>query len=79
MTNEERYDLIFKDTFNVNDDALNQTFTFRNVNQWDSVAHMSLVSKLEDTFDVLLESNDILHFESYENGKIILRRLGVEI
>ena len=33
---------------------------------------MNLVDELEDTFNVLLEPDDILCYGSYENGKRIL-------
>ena len=38
-----------------------------------------LISELEDAFDIMFESEDILHYGSYENGKAILRKYGVEI
>lgn len=44
-----------------------------------SVAHLNLISELEDTFDTMLETEDILHYGSYLNGLEILRRNGVEI
>jgi acyl carrier protein len=47
------------------------------VPQWDSVAHLSLISELEEAFDVMLEADDILHYGSYENGKMILEKYGI--
>ena len=79
MTNLEKYNKIFVDALGVKEAALNDSFTFKNVPQWDSVAHLSLISELEDTFDVMFESEDILHYGSYENGKKILKKYGVEI
>ncbi len=46
---------------------------------WDSVGHMSLVAALEDTFDVMLEMDDIVDLSSFEKGKEILRKYDVEI
>ncbi len=79
MSNLEKYDQIFMDVLGVNKDALNESFTFKAVPQWDSVAHLSLISELEDAFDVMFESEDILHYGSYENGKIILQKMGILI
>ncbi|MBR2529114.1 MAG: acyl carrier protein [Blautia sp.] len=79
MSNLEKYNRIFTDVLGVGEAVLNDSFTFKAVSQWDSVAHLSLISELEDAFDVMFESEDILHYESYENGKKILRRYGVEI
>ena len=65
------------DVLGVDESVLNDKFTFKAVPQWDSVAHLSLVSKLEDAFDIMLESDDILHFESYENGQSIMMKNGI--
>lgn len=79
MTNLEKYNQVFMRVLGVNEAALNEAFTFKAVPQWDSVAHLSLISELEETFDVMFESEDILHYGSYENGKKILGRYGVSI
>lgn len=79
MTNLEKYNKIFMDVLGVNETALNESFTFRAVPQWDSVAHLSLISELEDAFDVMFDSEDILHYESYLNGmKILKKKYGVD-
>ena len=78
-TNSEIYNKIFMDVLGVKESALNDSFTFKSVPQWDSVAHLSLISELEDAFDVMFESNDILHYGSYENGKIILEKYGISL
>lgn len=79
MTNFEKYKDVFVRIFGVNPDILDETFTFKDVDIWDSVAHLSLISELEEVFDVMFESEDILHFGSYENGINILRKYGIEI
>lgn len=79
MTNLDTYNRIFMEVLNVEEAALNGSFTFKNVPQWDSVAHLSLISELEDAFGVMFDAEDILHYGSYENGKKILARYGVEL
>ena len=78
MTNLEKYQNAFVETLGVSADVLNETFTFKDVPVWDSVAHLSLISMLEDEFDVMFEAEDILHYGSYLNGIEILKRYGVE-
>ena len=79
MTVLEKYNRCFTSIFGVKEEDLNDDFTFKDVAQWDSVAHLSLITELEDEFDILFDSDDILHFGSYENGKTILRKMGLEI
>ncbi len=78
MDNLNKYNQVFCETFGVSEDVLNDAFTFRAVPAWDSVAHLSLISNLEDEFDVMFDAEDILHYGSYLNGIEILKRYGVE-
>ena len=79
MTNLDKYNQVFINVLSARPEDLNASFTFRDVPQWDSVAHLTLISELEDAFDIMFDAEDILHYESYENGKTILRRMGIEI
>ncbi|MDO5390520.1 MAG: acyl carrier protein [Eubacteriales bacterium] len=77
MSNIEKYNEIFMRVLEVPVSVLDENFTFKDVPQWDSVAHLSLISELEDAFDVFFESDDVLHYGSYCNGIKILERYGV--
>lgn len=78
MTNLEKYNKIFVDMLSGDEAILNESFTFKDVPQWDSIAHLSLISELEETFDVIFDSEDILHYGSYLNGIKILEKYGVK-
>ena len=79
MNNLNKYNLIFMEVLGVKEEALNETFTFKAVPQWDSVAHLSLITALEDSCDIMFDSEDILNYGSYENGKKILEKYGVSM
>jgi acyl carrier protein len=55
------------------------TLAYRSVEEWDSIAHMILIAAIEDAFDIMLETQDVLDMSSYEEAKIILKRYGVEL
>ncbi len=76
--NLEKYKEIFKSVFGVKESDLNANFVFGAVESWNSLAHLTLISELEDAFDVLFETEDILHFGGYENGIKILQSYGVD-
>ena len=78
MNNLQAYQHVFMEAFGVEPEVLNDTFTFQTIQEWDSMAHMSLISQLEETFDVFFETEDILNYGSYLNGMEILRRYGIE-
>ncbi|SFD41776.1 acyl carrier protein [Ruminococcus albus] len=78
MSNIEKYQRVFCELFNVEIENLNEEFTFANIDQWDSMAHLTLINELEENFDVMFETDDILHFGGYLNGIEILKRYGIE-
>lgn len=77
MDHLNMYKKIFQDLFGVEDAALDETFNFKDIEAWDSLTHLSLISELEAAFDVMFETEDILHFGGYLNGMEILKRYGV--
>ena len=40
---------------------------------------MTLVAAIEDAFDIVLDTDDIITFDSFEKGKEILKKYEVEI
>lgn len=50
---------------------------YRGVPEWDSVAHMQLVAVIEDSFDIMLETEDVIGLSSFSAAKEILARYGV--
>ena len=79
MSNVESYNSAFKDAFDVSDDMLGADLVYQSIENWDSVGHMQLIAALEDTFDIMMEMDDIIDFSSYEVGKEILAKYDVVI
>jgi acyl carrier protein len=72
MTNLEKYNNVFIETLQVNAEQL-KGLQYQGVELWDSVGHMTLTAALEDAFDIMLETDDIIDFSSYEKGIEILK------
>lgn len=72
MTNLEKYNQIFADIFSVDESLLGPNFDSQHIDGWDSVRQLSLTAALEDAFDIMLDAEDIIDFNSYEKGKSIL-------
>ena len=77
MNNEQIYKNIFKNILGAKENDLGPNYTFKNVEEWDSLRHMTLITELEDAFDIMIDTDDILHFGSYLNGIKILEKYGV--
>ena len=79
MENIKKYNKIFTAVFNVNETDLNGDFSITSVDNWDSITQLTLVSELEDEFDIMLDTQDILEFQSYEEGKKIVKKYDIEL
>ncbi|WP_315451530.1 acyl carrier protein [uncultured Selenomonas sp.] len=77
MKNMEKYTQVFVEMFGKSVDEVKKLH-YQDIIEWDSVGHMTLVSSLEDTFDIMLETDDIIDFESYEKGIEILKKYNVD-
>lgn len=76
MTNLEKYNNVFMENLQIPEDKL-VGLTYQSVELWDSVGHMSLVAALEDEFDIMIDTDDIIDLSSYEKGKEILAKYEV--
>ena len=79
MNNLEKYDKAFTESFEITADQL-PGLKYQDIPAWDSVGHMSLIAALEDAFDIMMDTDDIIDLNSYEKGKEILAKAdyGVE-
>lgn len=76
MNNLEKYNQVFCETLQLTEDKL-VGLKYQDVELWDSVGHMTLVAALEDAFDIMMETDDIIDLSSYEKGKEILSKYDV--
>ena len=77
MSNKDKYDKIFKDTFEIEQDML-KGLEYNQIEAWDSIGHMELIAEFEDEWEIIMEMDDIIEISSYENGKEILKRYEVD-
>lgn len=71
MTNKTLYDNVFMETLEIGAQQLSG-LNYQDVPTWDSVGHMALMAALEEAFDIMMETDDIIDFNSYEKGMEIL-------
>ena len=51
---------------------------YNSIPEWDSVAHMTLIAALEDAYDILLETDDIIAMSSVGEIRAILKKYDVD-
>lgn len=79
MTNLEKYNEAFIKVLDVTKEDLEKNITYQSIATWDSIGHMSLIEELEDAFDIMMDTEDIIDLNSYEKGKEILAKYDIKI
>lgn len=71
MTNYEKYVNVFTEAFSVSAEEA-ENLEYQGITEWDSVGHMGLVAAIEDAFDIMMDTGDIIDLSSFAKGKEIL-------
>ena len=59
MSNSEKYLKVFVDTLEIRSEEA-EGLKYNSIANWDSVGHMNLVAALEDAFDIMMDTDDII-------------------
>tara|TARA_B110000902_G_C13758203_1_gene379484 strand:+ start:58 stop:300 length:243 start_codon:yes stop_codon:yes gene_type:complete len=78
MENLEKYKNVFIETFQIKENQL-EGLKYQDVDEWDSVGHMGLMTDLEEAFDIEMDIDDIIDFSSFEKGMEIVGKYNIVI
>jgi acyl carrier protein len=73
MTDTEKLDHAYRSSLGLGDDADLTDMAYGKTEGWDSVAHMQLVAAIETTFEIMMDTDDVVAMSSYQVSKRILR------
>lgn len=79
MSNLEKYNDIFVQVFGADIAQLGDNYSKETVPAWDSVHQLNIISLMEETFDLMLDPEDIMACTSYNAGKEILDKNDIEL
>jgi acyl carrier protein len=74
MNNSIKYKQSFAEALNVKIDVIKESLKYNEIDEWDSIGHMTLISKLEEEFNISMETDDIVNFDSFKTGIDILKK-----
>lgn len=77
MQNLEQYAQCFRRAFHLEDSQDVEAFAYQENPQWDSVGHLTLITEIENTFEIQLEVDDVIDFSSFDEGQKIIEKYGV--
>ena len=78
MSNEAILRAIFSESLAISTEEVIDSLEYNTIPKWDSLGHMSIVAKIEDTFNIMLDTDDILDMNSFGKAKEILSKYDIE-
>ena len=77
MSNKKKYQDIFIKTLSINGKKFDENIKYNEIPEWDSIGHMTLISGLEEEFNISMETDDIVDFSSFKKGVEILKKYSI--
>lgn len=77
--NLEKLTTAFATASNIDIQIVQDDLAYNTIPQWDSTAHMALIAELEDIFDIMLDTDDIIDMSSVAKAKEIIQKYGVSL
>ncbi len=75
----EKLTKCFVDALNIPTEEITDALAYQSIPEWDSIAHMALVAALEEAFDIMLDTDDIIGMSSVAVAKEILAKYGITV
>jgi len=77
-TDEKLKDILAK-VLLIDNSKISDGMSRKNVEEWDSMAHLMLVSEIESAFEVTMDDDDIMEIQTVGDIKKTLKKLGITI
>ena len=78
MSSTEQLRTAFAESLGIELVQVLDSLSYNSIPQWDSTAHMILIAELENSFNVMLDTDDIIDMSSVAMAKEILGKYDIE-
>lgn len=68
--------LAFAKALGIPPEQITDDLRYASIPQWDSIAHMSVISALEEQFGVMIDMDDVIDMNSVGKAREILGKYG---
>lgn len=69
---------IFAEVFAIPEKTVNDALALRDISSWDSMSHMMLIARVEETFSVEFTGDEIADFRSVADIREALSRRAIK-
>ena len=78
MNNEQKLRGIFAESLGIDISQVTDELAYNTIPEWDSIAHMALISEIDEAFDTMLDTDDVLDMSTFAKAKEILTKYDIE-
>lgn len=71
---EQKLKLVFASSLGIDESLVHDGLRYAEIPEWDSVAHMALVASIENEFDIMIDTEDVIDMSSFEKAKQIVAK-----
>jgi acyl carrier protein len=65
---------VFSEALDLPQEQVTDELSYNTTAQWDSVAHMALIAAIEEAFDILIDTNDVIDMSSFAKAAEIVAK-----
>jgi len=76
--NEKKLREAFASGLSLPEADINEDLQYATSQGWDSIAHMALIASLDSTFDIMIDTDDVIDLSSYPKAREILTKYGIQ-
>ncbi|HEX8015772.1 MAG TPA: acyl carrier protein [Flavobacterium sp.] len=77
MNNLHKLKQAFSEGLSISIDDVHEDLSYLEIVEWDSMSHLFLVKEIENSFDIVVGTEDILEMNSFKNIKEVLGKFQI--
>ncbi len=71
---EQKLKAVFAESLGISEDIVTDTLTYAMIPEWDSIAHMAMIAAIEDRFQIMIETEDVIDMSNFAKAKEIVAK-----
>ena len=78
MSNTDKLLSVFSESLDIAIETVVDDLKYNTIVEWDSISHMALVAAIEDSFGIMLDTDEIIDMSTVAKAKEILKKHGIQ-
>lgn len=78
VTTNDKVVSAFAKVLGIPTERISDDLRYASIPQWDSIAHMAVISALEEQFAIMIDMDDVIDMNTVGKAREIVRKYGAE-